>query len=31
MEELGAHLEWSEFVETHVMNSNKVFAIYGTA
>ena len=31
MEELGARLEWSEFVETYVLNSNKVFAIYGTA
>ncbi len=31
MEELGARLEWSEFVETHVFNSNKVFAVYGTA
>ena len=31
MEELGARLEWSEFVETHVLNSNKVFAVYGTA
>ncbi|OGA66839.1 MAG: hypothetical protein A3G81_10925 [Betaproteobacteria bacterium RIFCSPLOWO2_12_FULL_65_14] len=31
MEELGARLEWSEFVETHVFNSNKVFAIYASA
>jgi hypothetical protein len=31
MEELGARLEWSEFVETHVLNSNKVFAVYGAA
>ena len=28
MEALGARLEWSEFVETHVFNSNKVFAIF---
>jgi len=28
METLGAKLEWSEFVETHVFNSNKVFAIF---
>ena len=28
--ELGARLEWSEFVETHIFNSNKVFAIYET-
>jgi len=31
MEELGARLEWSDFVETHVLNSNKVFAVYGAA
>ena len=31
MEELGARLEWSEFAETHVFNSNKVFAVYGSA
>ena len=31
MEELGARLEWSTFVETHIFNSNKVFAVYGTA
>ncbi len=31
MEELGARLEWSGFVETHVFNSNKVFAIYAPA
>ena len=31
MEELGARLEWSKFVETYVFNSNKVFAVYGTA
>ena len=31
MEALGAPLEWSEFVETYVLNSNKVFAIYGAA
>ncbi len=31
MEALGARVEWSEFVETYVLNSNKVFAIYGTA
>ncbi len=28
MEALGAPLAWSTFVETHVFNSNKVFAIY---
>ncbi len=28
MESLGAKLEWSEFVETNIFNSNKVFAIY---
>jgi hypothetical protein len=28
MHELGAKLAWSEFVETHVFNSNKVTAIY---
>ncbi len=28
MEELGARLEWAEFVETHIFNSNKVFAVY---
>jgi hypothetical protein len=28
MEALGAKLEWSEFVQTHVFNSNKVFAIF---
>lgn len=28
MEALGAKLEWSEFVETHIFNSNKVFAVY---
>lgn len=31
MEALGARLEWSEFVETHVFNSNKVFAVYACA
>ena len=31
MRELGARLDWSEFVETHVFNSNKVFAVYHTA
>jgi hypothetical protein len=31
MEALGARLEWSEFVETHVFNSNKVFAVYASA
>lgn len=29
MQELGLPLVWSEFVETHVFNSNKVFALYG--
>jgi hypothetical protein len=28
MGEIGAPLQWSSFVETHVFNSNKVFAIY---
>jgi hypothetical protein len=28
MQELGATLNWSSFVETHVFNSNKVFAVY---
>lgn len=28
MEALDARLEWSTFVETHVFNSNKVFAIF---
>jgi len=28
MEALDAKLEWSEFVETHIFNSNKVFAVY---
>ena len=28
MQSLGAKLEWSTFVETHIFNSNKVFAIY---
>ena len=28
MQALGAKLEWSEFVETHIFNSNKVFAVY---
>jgi hypothetical protein len=31
METLGAKLEWCTFVETHIFNSNKVFAVYGTA
>jgi hypothetical protein len=30
METLGARLEHSTFIETHVFNSNKVFAVYGT-
>ena len=29
MQELDADLQWSEFVQTHVFNSNKVFAVYG--
>jgi hypothetical protein len=29
MEELGARLDWSTFTETHIFNSNKVFAVYG--
>ncbi len=28
MQELGIPLAWSEFVETHVFNSNKVFAVF---
>ena len=28
MYELNAKLEWSEFVESHVYNSNKVTAVY---
>lgn len=28
MEALDARLEWSQFVETHIFNSNKVFAIF---
>ncbi len=28
MEALDAKLEWSQFVETHIFNSNKVFAIF---
>ena len=28
MKELGMKLEWSDFVETEVLNSNKTFAIY---
>ena len=31
VEALGARLEWSQWVETHVFNSNKVFALYGPA
>jgi len=31
MAELGARLEWSEFVQTDVFNSNKVFAVYAAA
>jgi len=31
MEALGARLEWSTFVETHIFNSNKVFAVYSAA
>jgi len=31
MAELGASLDWSTFVETHVFNSNKVFAVYERA
>ncbi|WP_042877061.1 extradiol ring-cleavage dioxygenase [Cupriavidus necator] len=31
MRELGARLDWSDFVETHVFNSNKVFAAYAPA
>jgi hypothetical protein len=28
MQELKAQLNWSSFIETHVFNSNKVFAVY---
>jgi hypothetical protein len=31
MQEIRARLEWSAFVETHVFNSNKVFAVYAAA
>jgi Catalytic LigB subunit of aromatic ring-opening dioxygenase len=31
MEALGARLDWSSFVETHIFNSNKVFAVYQAA
>jgi hypothetical protein len=31
MEELGASLYWNTFVETHIFNSNKVFAVYESA
>ena len=31
METLGARLDWSAFVETHIFNSNKVFAVYQAA
>ena len=31
MEELGAELEWSDWVETDIFNSNKVFAAYHPA
>ena len=31
VETLGARLEWSQWVETHIFNSNKVFALYGPA
>ena len=31
MEALGAHLDWSHFTETHIFNSNKVFAVYKPA
>jgi len=31
MEELGAKLDWSDFIETNVFNSNKVFAVFHQA
>ncbi len=31
MQALGATLQWADFVETHVFNSNKVFAVYAPA
>ncbi len=31
MEELGARLEYDSFVETHIFNSNKVFAVFRPA
>jgi hypothetical protein len=31
MEEIGARLEWSTFVESCIFNSNKVFAVYAAA
>ncbi|KRB83480.1 extradiol ring-cleavage dioxygenase [Noviherbaspirillum sp. Root189] len=30
MQEIGAELKWSDFVETHTFNSNKVFAVYNS-
>jgi hypothetical protein len=31
VEALGARLDWSEWIETHIFNSNKVFAAYHVA
>ena len=31
MHALGARLQWSDFVETHVLNSSKVAAVYTPA
>ena len=31
MEELGAKPQWTSFIETHIFNSNKVFAVYQAA
>ena len=31
MQETGGRLDWSEFVETNIFNSNKVFAVYHPA
>jgi hypothetical protein len=30
MEALGRKVAWSDFVQTHVFNSNKVFALFET-
>jgi hypothetical protein len=30
VETLGARLAWSQWVESYIFNSNKVFAVYGS-